>query len=492
MSKNNNSNKNIEITIKTWKTDSEGIFLYKTDPSSYKIVKSTIKNNYYLIRRNNNNIVLKNYQSEFKDRDGEILFCIRKSFKDGSFELINPVRKKMIKNEKNIFNLNSRIWYVLKSKKEYNDIDNEDYNINENDIIKLGRRKFEVIKKNITSYNNNIKSFENKDNYNISEMNKRKGSIFDINLKPNQYKITENELKKEEKEEKEIKIKEKKQRIEKNNKNNDFKPILSNIQNNKETDMQSNKFDYYDNFYADNDENYCQTNDNEEIEGEKCRICFEIKSTKNNPKICLCMCKDYIHYECLKTYISTKLKIQENPRSTVKTYNCNKFNCDVCLSPYPLRFRIPEFNKIYELIDLTMPSELDYVILESLDYIKDHANLKTVHMVTLNGDDIHIGRYETNDIIDTDISVSRNHAIMTYNRDTGKLILENLSEKFGTLVLIKGNIKMKEKKIHLQAGKSYIVAKVGEENISIDNNKNHNRNTEENNDNDNDKDDFYS
>ena len=68
------------------------------------------------------------------------------------------------------------------------------------------------------------------------------------------------------------------------------------------------------------------------------------------------------------------------------------FNCEVCFSPYLLRFRIPEFNKIYELIDLTRPSELDYIILESLDYIKDNANLKTVHIVKLNEDEIHIGR----------------------------------------------------------------------------------------------------
>jgi hypothetical protein len=87
-----------------------------------------------------------------------------------------------------------------------------------------------------------------------------------------------------------------------------------------------------------------------------------------------------------------------------------------------------------------MPSELDYIILESLDFIKDNANLKTVHIVKLNEDEIHIGRYETNDIIDSNISVSRKQAIMTYNKDNGKLIMENLSEKFGTLILINGNI----------------------------------------------------
>ena len=476
MSKKNNGNRIFDVMIKTWKNDSDGIFLYKTDSSSYKNVKSQVKTNNYFIRKcTNSNICMNDNHSEYNSSgEGDILFFVRKSFKTGLFELINPVRKKMIKNQYNINNLNNRLWYVLKSNKDNSEIDNEDYNINENDIIKLGRRKFEVIKKNITSYNNII-SYENQDNYNISEMNKRIGSIFDINLKHNQYIITEKKLKKEKEKEK----------IEKNNKDNNSMALFSNIPNNKETDGQSNIIDLKDKFEKNDGNIDIQNFESEEIEGEKCRICFEVKSTKDNPKICLCSCKDYIHYECLKAYISTKLTIKENERSTVKTYNCNKFNCDVCLSPYPLRFRIPEFNKIYELIDLTMPSELDYIILESLDYIKENANLKTVHMVKLNGDEIHIGRYESNDIIDVDISVSRNHAIMTYNKDNGKLIIENLSEKFGTLVLVKGNIKMKEKKIHLQSGKSYIVANIGKDNDnSNENKKNHNRNTEENYDSD--------
>ena len=39
----------------------------------------------------------------------------------------------------------------------------------------------------------------------------------------------------------------------------------------------------------------------------KCRICFEIYSSEDNPKICLCSCKDCIHLACLKYYIKTKI-----------------------------------------------------------------------------------------------------------------------------------------------------------------------------------------
>ena len=197
-----------------------------------------------------------------------------------------------------------------------------------------------------------------------------------------------------------------------------------------------------------------------------CSKCYKIESTKDNPKLCLCPCNNYIHYKCLKDYISSNLKINENEKLTVKTYFCDKFCCDICLSPYPLRFRIPEYDRIYELIDLKITSKIDYIILESLEYNQNKSNIKNVHIVKLKGDEITIGRKETNDLVLTDISVSRNHAILKYNKDNGKLILENLSEKFGTLILIKGNIKMKEKKIYLQVGKSFIVANVEKDNLN--------------------------
>ena len=189
MSSENRCNKNIELMIKTWNNNSDGIFHYKTDLSSYTTVNPKIKQNNYFFRKNNNIISMKNHQSEFNYSEGEILFYVRKSFKTSSFELINPVCKKMEKNENNIHNLNNRLWYVLKSNNDNNENNNEEYNIKEKDIIKLGRKKNEVIKKNIASYNNII-SNKNKDNYNISEMNKKIGSIFTINIKPNQYKIT--------------------------------------------------------------------------------------------------------------------------------------------------------------------------------------------------------------------------------------------------------------------------------------------------------------
>ena len=57
-----------------------------------------------------------------------------------------------------------------------------------------------------------------------------------------------------------------------------------------------------------------------------------------------------------------------------------------------------------------------------------------------------------------DISVSRSHAKLKYNAEDGTLLLRDLKSKFGTLILVKKPLKIKEKKIHLQIGRTYIEA----------------------------------
>ena len=424
----------INLRIYTLVQNTDGIFNYKsiqntiTTDRSVNIVQGDIKNSLYLLRKINNSKIVYLCQNSLIDENEEIMFRIRKSFKKDEFEIINPIPLIMKKTPINIEYLNNKLWYVIKSRGDFFDNDNEEYSLNENDIIKLGRRKFEVIKFNVNS-NAQVEPKNNSFNYNynISELNKQKGSIFDINIKKTQY-IIKNDIIKEEKEEEE------------NEKSNN---TSKSIENEKES------IDIKNNISFEEEENII-----------KCRICFDSYSNEDNPLICLCSCKDYTHYECLKYYIKTKLEVRENLKSTVTTYNCYRFNCEVCLMPYPLRFRIPELNKIYEVVDLKMSSELDYMVLESLDYIKEKDNKKTIHIVKLVDEEYHIGRYESNDITDSDTSVSRNHAILKYDKEKGKLYLQNLSEKFGTLVLIKGNIKMKKnKQINFQVGRSYISAR---------------------------------
>ena len=61
--------------------------------------------------------------------------------------------------------------------------------MNENDIIKLGRLKFEVIKKHINKNNKGNKHY----NYNISNLNFNSKPIFNIDIKVDQYKAKKEE-----------------------------------------------------------------------------------------------------------------------------------------------------------------------------------------------------------------------------------------------------------------------------------------------------------
>ena len=154
--------------------------------------------------------------------------------------------------------------------------------------------------------------------------------------------------------------------------------------------------------------------------------------------------------------METKLVIKENEKKTVKSYNIKSFNCEICKTPYPFKFRLNGISKPFELIDLQKPENCDYIILESLNQVKENCNIKSIHVIQLGGDELTIGRGHESDVRINDISVSRKHAILKYNTEDGTLLLRDLKSKFGTLILIKKPLLIKEKKIHLQIGRTYI------------------------------------
>lgn len=99
-------------------------------------------------------------------------------------------------------------------------------------------------------------------------------------------------------------------------------------------------------------------------------------------------------------------------------------------------------------------------MLESLNQVKDNCNIKSIHVISLTEDNIIIGRGHESDVRVNDISVSRTHGCLKFEKETGKLLLRDLKSKFGTLVLFKDPLEIKEKKIHLQIGRTYIEAKL--------------------------------
>ena len=403
----------LEIQIKNDQNEEfQGLFYFNSN-KLFTIKSVFDENNYYGIKKGRKGII---FSKESQKNCQDILFRIRKSIKKSCYEIINPTIKcnQLEKNDDYVKNLDNKFWFVIKSNKHRSGQNYEDYILQENDIIKLGLTKYEVIKIKINKYDANIMNSRN-NNYNINEINRKAGPLFKIDIKREQFKMPQEFLR-----------------------NKYLKSI-----------------EYSDGYEEENNED------------EMCWICFDsCLATKDNPKINLCKCTNkFVHYLCLKEYLRTKIIIHENNKHTVFTYICKKFNCDVCLAPYPTRFKIKELNKIFYLIDLNLPEEFDYMILESLDYIKDRDNIKKIHVIQLLDDEIYIGRNSRNDIIEDNLTVSRNHAVLRYNKYRCEVILENKSQTYGTLVLVKGNIKMKNEEINLQIGNSLISARIKNEQI---------------------------
>ena len=373
---NNNQGLHLDFIINN---SFENMFKYKKSQDSQDIITrlphffNNEKSIFYLKNLEYNKVVHCFDQIEIKD-NCETLFRARKS-KNDYYELIYPIVKIFFSEYKDIKKLDKRMWYLLESdKKDFiYETNNEEYNLEQNDIIKFGQRKYEIIEKHI---NNQIK----KEN-NLSD------SIF--------YK---------------------------------YYPVYENNNNTKII----------------------------------CSICNEGNSNEKNPKIKLCKCEKYTHYNCLKQKVKN-IGIKKNKNENVTSYICKKFECNECHSPYPYTFYIPFESGVenkYSLMDLEIPENDDYIILESLNTLEkeNKHNIKTIFVIKLSDNEIKIGNAYFNDIIDEDNSVSREHGILKYDKSNGVLKIINKG-RFGTSVLIRNNFKLKmNKKLYLQIGNVYIKA----------------------------------
>ena len=237
---------------------------------------------------------------------------------------------------------------------------------------------------------------------------------------------------------------------------------------------------------------------------KKCDYCNE-----NIFRLCKCE-NQYIHVNCVKEWIDERIITKKNNKKTVTNYyfpimkcdeflkikeDCAKSNhryceCDKCNTYYPLKFKYKynhkdekenneiETEEIIDFYPIEIINKENYMILESLEYCDNNINtekvIKAIHVIDLTKEDIfNIGRASNNDIVVNHSSVNKNHAVIIYK--DGKLLLKNLSDKAGTLVLIKNttlDISNKKKEIYLQIDKTFIEAKLMEEKDFLETKKN--------------------
>ena len=388
----------LSLSTKTWVRDSHGLFDYESNQT--KNLNAVLAESIYIARKKHE-IKTLGRMSDLKD-DEELLFNVKHEDKD-QYVLENKVPYYLQPTEKNINDLSNKIWYVLKNDpiKSNNSTQtitntNDDYYLCKNDVIKLGRVKYSLNEINIPLNQNNIDRSPpmlDSTKYDIDELNKNTDPVFDFIFQA------------------------------KDSSEQEYKNIPS----------------------------------DEKI----CKICYSDENEREvNPLVHLCNCNGglrFSHFECIKKWMETKLQQKENDKKTVKSYNIKSFNCEICKTPYPFKFKLSGIEKPFELIDLQKPpADTDYIILESLNQMKENCNIKSIHVIQLNDDELTIGRGHESDVRINDISVSRNHAKLKYNKEDGTILLRDLKSKFGTLILIKKPLLIKEKKIHLQIGRTYI------------------------------------
>lgn len=412
-----NDKKILFLILNTWSNDSNGIFDYSS--TAIKKIKAFIPESTYVVRTKNNLFNNIEQHADIQTKDGDDLLFYVNNSKNDTYILMNPIPKNLKLKEDNLEYLNNKMWYVLRtinpdSADNNNNDCNEEYYLNENDIIKIGRMKYNVNKIYIKSRDNNNSNEAEppmpvaKINYDISELNKKNNKPvfeFDYLVKNENYS----------------------EYIDINEKNSTGQI---------KTDDKCRYEEYLEKEYINQ-----ETDDGE------------------NFLIRLCKCEKKVHFKCLKSYIKQNQAKREIEGGTYdENWIFKSFGCSDCNRQFPTKFKLENQNKIFNLIDIKEPeeSDCDYMILETLDYKQNDDYCKSIHIIKFTKDVITIGRENDNDVIDTDISISRHHALLKLK--DGKICIQNISQKFGTLVLIKDKINILDKKIYLQVGRTYIEA----------------------------------
>jgi hypothetical protein len=166
-----------------------------------------------------------------------------------------------------------------------------------------------------------------------------------------------------------------------------------------------------------------------------CRICFRSDSDIADPLISPCRCRgsmSHIHYKCLKQCINTKINIKSG--DDFICYIWKNIECEICLSEYPKYIKYK--NITYDLVDIENNYQ-QYILFDYALYddTKKKSFRKGIIVVKLkNGEEITVGRTQSNTIKLKDISVSRMHCSII-NKD-GNIYVMDKGSKFGTLIYL--------------------------------------------------------
>lgn len=152
-----------------------------------------------------------------------------------------------------------------------------------------------------------------------------------------------------------------------------------------------------------------------------------------------------VHFYCLMNWIKHKIVSKINNNTT--TYQWKKLECEVCKVPLPRTIQYHDGD--HELITVTKPLS-PYIILEKISDNYQSTSLSII--VPQENQSIKLGRGHQCDLRISDISVSRVHAVLKFIK--GKFLIFDNESKFGTLILLNKDYRIKNDKAAIQVGRT--------------------------------------
>jgi len=137
--------------------------------------------------------------------------------------------------------------------------------------------------------------------------------------------------------------------------------------------------------------NYKECSPIENLESNVCRICLMFTNDDQNPMISICKCKGsngLIHLNCLNIWLKHKLTIREMSKKAGITYTVKAYNCEICKEPYPISIKYCETS--HNLLTYAVPEGQNFVILESLNSIKENQYPLSVHILLFTDNEYYI------------------------------------------------------------------------------------------------------
>jgi len=166
-----------------------------------------------------------------------------------------------------------------------------------------------------------------------------------------------------------------------------------------------------------------------------CRICLLEGPGEDgdDPLITPCLCKgsiEFVHLGCLRHWIRGRLNLSD---AASGSYFYRPVNCELCKSGYPAYIHIGhEQQPLVEVPKTTPP----FVVLENMVRDSQQHASRGLHVISLADNKLlKLGRGHESDVRIADVSISRCHATIRFQR--GQFILEDHNSKFGTLVAMK-------------------------------------------------------